>query len=278
MRLFCRSALLAFLCFAGFSALTASPVKSGLSIQVQSGDWGDARVRDIESVLNSVADVLAPYFPRHASAGVVVEYSSAGPKVLSRKSSDGAHRVLLNVRDGRWDQLAYQFSHELCHIFSNYDRRPIGNDLASREHQWFEEALCEAVSLVTLNQLAASWKSSPPHPGWEVYAPAFREYALRLMSAEHRRVAVQESLEGWYRQHQVALAANPYLRDKNERLATSLLVILESTPGSLEAIGYLNLEEPAKRGFAGYLAAWYDCCPEQHRQFVRRLIALFGAA
>ena len=72
-------------------------------------------MRDIDSVLNSVAYILAPHFPRHASARVLVGYSETGPRVLSRKPSDGAHVVLLNVQDRRWDQFAYQFSHELPH-------------------------------------------------------------------------------------------------------------------------------------------------------------------
>jgi hypothetical protein len=276
VRHFWNLALLAVFWVVASLASAASPVAGRLSVQVQPGDWGDANVRDIESVLNSVADVLAPYFPRHASARVVVEYSEAGPRVLARKSSGEAHLVLLNVRDRRWDQLAYQFSHELCHIFSNYDGRPMGAEAAPREHQWFEETLCEAVSLVTLNRLAASWKESPPHTGWEGYAPAFREYALRLLKAEHRRMP-QESLADWYLRHQAALEGNPYLREKNEQLAASLLDLFEGTPGSLEALGYLNLEAPSKQGFAAYLAAWYDCCPEQHRQVVRRLISLFAA-
>lgn len=278
MRHFRNLALLAAICLVASLASASTPASSRLSIQVQSGDWGNASVRDIEAVLNSVADVLAPYFPQHASARVLVAFSKMGPQVLARKSPDGAHLVILNVRDRRWDQFAYQFSHELCHVFSNYDRRPIGGQPASRDHQWFEETLCEAVSLVALNRLASSWKNSPPHAGWEDYAPAFREYAQRLLNGEHRRLPAQDSLAGWYLRHQVALEGDPYLRHMNEQLATSLLDLFESTPGSLEAIGYLNLEAPSKQDFAAYLAAWYDCCPEQQRPFVRRLISLFTTA
>jgi hypothetical protein len=278
MWLFRQFALLAAASLTALSASAAAPAAGRLSIHVQPGDWGDASVRDIQAVLSSVAEVLAPNFPRHASARVVVAYSKAGPRVLARKSSDGAHVVLLNAQDRRWDQFAYQFSHELCHIFSNYDQRPIGDDPVSRGHQWFEETLCEAVSVVTLKRLAAAWKSSPPYAGWQDYASAFREYAARLLSGGHRRMPAQESLGTWYLRHQVALEGNPYLRDKNEQLATSLIDLFESTPGSLEAIGYLNLETPSEQSFAAYLAVWLNCCPQEHRPFVGRLIALFPAS
>ena len=259
-------------------ASASMPAAARMSVQVQPGDWGNASVQDIATVLNSVADVLAPHFPRHASARVVVGFSAAGPRVLARKSRDGAYLVLLNVQDRRWDQFAYQFSHELCHIFSNYDQRPIGDDPASRGHQWFEETLCEAVSLATLKRVASAWETSPPRAGWEGYAPAFREYAERLLSREHRRMPAQESLGTWYARHQGALESNPYVRDKNEQLAASLIDLLESTRGSLEAIGYLNVGAPPEQSFAAYLATWLECCPQEHRPFVARLIALLSAS
>jgi hypothetical protein len=271
-------AFLAAVCLFASLASASVPAAARLSLQVQPGDWGNASVQDIGTVLNSVAEVLAPHFPRHASARVIVGFSKMGPRVLARRSPDGAYLVVLNVQDRRWDQLAYQFSHELCHVFSNYDQRPIGDDPASRDYQWLEETLCEAVSLITLKRLASSWQDSPPHAGWENYAPAFREYAERLLSARHRRLPPEESVAGWYLRHQAALRINPYLREKNELLAASLLDLVENTPGSLEAIGYLNLEAPSEEGLAAYLAAWHDCCPPQHRPFVLRLIALLAAA
>jgi hypothetical protein len=84
--------------------------------------------------------------------------------------------VLLNVSGARWDQFAYQFFHELCHIVTSFERREIGAP-RSRSYQWFEETVCEVVSLIALNRLATSWKESPPHAGWSDYAPAFGRYA-----------------------------------------------------------------------------------------------------
>jgi hypothetical protein len=268
----------AAICLAA-SLTSASTQESGRpSIQVQPGNWGTASVQDIETVLTSVADVLLPYFPRHASVRIVVGFSNGGPRVLAEKSPDGAHRVLLNVQDTRWDQFAYQFSHEFCHILSNYDHREIGRGTAARSHQWFEETLCEVVSIVTLNRLASSWKESSPYAGWEHYAPAFREYAQRLLSNKHRQLPSAMTIAKWYDENERPLESDPYFRERNELVATSLLELFETTPGSLEAIGYLNLEAPSQKAFAAYLASWYACCPELHRPFVLRLMSLFARA
>ena len=245
-----------------------------ISVEVQTGSWGDASVSDIRSVLQSVVDVLAPHLPKQAGR-IIVAYSPIGPRVLPRKSADDPHLVFLKVQDRRWNQFAYQFSHEFCHIFSNHDRRPMGAAYGSREHQWFEETLCEVVSLVTLNRLAASWRESPPRAGWQEYAPAFSEYSARLLSREHRRMPADGSPREWYLRHQAMLDKNPYSRRANEQLAASLLQVFDSTPGSLAAIAYLNIDVPPEQSFAAYLAAWRDCCPPEHRAFVNRLIALF---
>jgi len=278
MQLLTKFASFAVAFVMGSAALASEqiPQSGRIAIHVEHGEWGTARVQDIEKVLRSVAGVLLPYFPQRASERIVVVFNEQGPRILLEKSPDGSHQVLLNVQDTRWDQFAYQFSHELCHIFTNFEHREISRDSATRDHQWFEETLCEAVSLFALNRLASSWERSPPYPGWEEYAPAFREYANRLLTETHRHLQTNEPIARWFRANQMALNGNPYLREKNELLATRLLSMLENTPGSLEAIGYLNLEgSPSARSLRAYLESWYSCCPDKYRAFISQVIALF---
>ena len=252
--------------------MAATAASAAPSIRVQAGDWGAARVDDIRAVLASVAEVVLPDFPNYGSVRIEVRASRSGPRVLEEKTADGAYQVELDVRDARWDQFAYQFSHELCHIVSNYDRR----EIAARPHQWVEETLCEVVSIVTLKRLAAKWQESPPHASWAWYAPAFTRYAERLTHAGHRSLPAHSSLHAWYQENERALESNPYARDKNELAAASFLGLFEAQ-GGLQAIGYLNLEPGSRQDLATYLSAWQDCCPEAHRPLVERLISLLGA-
>ncbi len=247
-----------------------------MSIQVEDGDWGNVRRGDIETVLTLVADTLLPDFPRHSAERVSVAFSSEGPSVLLGRSGNGAHRILLKVRDARWDQFTYQFAHELCHVFTNYEHREVQPNTVVRDHQWFEESLCEAVSLVALSRMATSWERYPPHPYWKSYAPAFRDYSQLLQSEQHRQLPPNETTAGWYRANRETLERDPYLRGKNELLATQLLPLLEAMPGGLASIGYLNSEAttPSGQSFAAYLESWYSCCPEPDRRFVGQVIAL----
>lgn len=275
MRLFSVLASIKAALLAGVFATAAAPAPARMAISVQPSDWGSAQVQDIEAVLGSVADVLAPYFPLHASDRVQVAFDKQGPRVLFERSPEGAYLVHLNVRDTRWDQFSYQFSHELCHIFANFERRRIGGDGNVRDHQWFEEALCEAVSMLVLDRMASTWKHSPPHPGWEHYAPAFREYAARVRNESRRRLRPNQSTQARYRDNQEELEGDPYLREKHGVLAGKLLPLLEDAPDGLQAIAYLNLEKPYPRGsFRAYLESWYNCCPDDQRGFVSQVISL----
>jgi hypothetical protein len=262
----------------GLPAHATDGASEGLSIRiaVERGNWGSARPQDIQLVLGSVADMLVAHFPQRASKRITVQPGGQGPKVLFEKSSAGEYRVLLNVRDTRWDQFAYQFSHELCHILTNFEQRKVDGDVATRDHQWFEETVCEAVSLSSLARLASIWKDSPPYPGWNDYAPAFAQYAERLLSADHRRLPADQSLTDWYRANREELARNPYLREKNEHLAVGILPLLESRPNTLGAIAYLNLDAAPGQSFSAYLEAWLRCSPEQYRAFIQDIMSLLG--
>lgn len=253
-------------------------VARSMDIEVESGGWKGVNPSDIKIVLASVAAILAPSFPGHMSDRILVTYSDIGPSVLLKRATDGTKRVYLKVEDARWDQFAYQFSHELCHIFTNHEHREVAPGVPDRDHQWFEETLCEAVSLYTLERLSVLWEQAPPRPRWREYAPAFQEYAGRLLAESHRRLPQDQTLGQWLSDNEPALEGNPYLRKKNELLAGYLLPLLKASPTALEAVGYLNAVpgSKARRSLAGYLRQWRECCPERHRAFVAKVMLLLG--
>jgi hypothetical protein len=256
---------------------------TGVIIRVLPGDWGTAEVGDITRVLELVAQTLAPAFPRHAGDTIEVAYSTAGPHALFERRPDGAYRIYLAVQDTRWDQLTYQFAHEYCHVVSNVEQR-LHQDAALRGTQWFEEAMCEAVSLLALERVAVRWEQAPPQPGWGGYAPAFLAYERQLTGQAHRKLpagsAPDKPLEHWYAANRAALQYDPYQRGKNELVASALHAWLASSPQALEAIGYLGVaglrENGGQAQFGAYLERWRQSSPERLRDTVTRVSALFG--
>lgn len=268
-----------------FAAVTqwqpeAEPIKSHLTIQVARGDWGHAALEDIQRLLVSVADEFQPYVGLDEERELKIRVVPRGgsPRVLYDRGPDGEYIVHLTARDERWYQYAYQFSHELCHIFSNFDHkeRNLEGEVAT-QNQWFEESLCEAASLFTLRSLAATWEQSPPTRNWMGYARIFASYSDHLLAQTHRHLSSAQALDHWYGEHRASLRENPYLREKNELVATTLLQMFEQDPHLWHAITYLNRDRSsAGKQFSGYLADWYTASPLKSRLLADQTMILFG--
>jgi hypothetical protein len=199
------------------------------------------------------------------------------PRVLYDRGAQGEYVIHLTARNERWYQYAYQFSHELCHIFSNFDHKDSQGDGHATGNQWFEESLCETASLFTLKNMAVVWTSKPPARKWMGYAPTFASYATHLLAETHRHLPPQQSFDQWYGENRSLLRENPYLREKNELVASVLLPLFEQDPSLWQAIVYLNADKSSSlKAFADYLADWHTACPPQNQPLVRQTMTLLG--
>jgi hypothetical protein len=249
------------------------PKAPAVQIRVREGGWGEARVEDIEAVLNSVAAILLEHFPSRRLNPIVVTHSSERPITLYRKAPGNAYQVQLSAKDDYWPRYAYEFAHELSHILMNYDHH--ADARATAFNQWFEESLCEAASLYALKRLAFTWEVRPPQPQWASYAPEFERYVERFLNERHRQLPPDVKLAEWFRQNEQTLRETPYLRDRNEIVANLMLPLFEENDALWESIGYLNLE-PKATNFRGYLQTWHDNAPDEYKDTIRYIMALFG--
>lgn len=245
----------------------------GLEIRVLEGGWGNVRTQDIETVLYSVAAVLFEHFPGKRLNPILVAHSDKQPLTLYEKGPNNEYQVYLTPKDGDWAQYAYEFAHELTHILTNYERHAYSG--MTPHNQWFEEALCEVASLYVLKRLAFAWEVSPPYPHWAAYAPSFEKYVERFLNERHRRLPPATALATWFAQNEQELARNPYLRVHNEVVANLLMPLFEESPHLWEAIGYLNLESKGA-SFRDYMQAWHANAPEECKDIIQYMIALFG--
>lgn len=259
MHHFLKALLLALALFASGSLWAFAP---SAQLKLESTEWGDADPADIKAVLDSTLTVLAPYTVGRNFGNILIKNSNTGPISIYEKGPNGEYIIMLNVHGRYWAQLAYQFSHELCHLMSNYDLAP--NNRSGQ--QWFEESLCEAFSLFTLKKLAEHWQENPPYPHWREYAPKFMEYRDTNLKETHRTLPSGMTMPAWYQQYQSILSRDPYAkeRDLNELAANQLLKIFEEKPENWSAINFLNLGEDSKdKSLYLYLTDWQDNNPDQ---------------
>lgn len=242
------------------------------AIQIVDDEWRNASRAEVEQVLVSTARELRVFFPERNDDTIYVRQSGHVPVVLYERGPRGEYTIQLTARGRFWPAYAYEFAHELCHVYANFERRP---NSALAPHQWFEESLCEAASLFVLRRMAVTWREEPPNAHWRVHAPAFREYAELLMSEPHRHGNV--ALGPWFAKHAAMLAGDPYQRSANEYCANRLLELFEAQPQGWSSLQYLNTPTSASElNFNGYLRHWHGSAPAEQRPFLGKLLSLFG--
>lgn len=249
-----------------FIAATPAWTASAIQVRVADADWGDAEPARIAAVLEATARELAALFPGDAPMRVLVSPTSSAPMVLFQRTPLGEHHVLLRARDANWAHYAYEFAHELGHVLTNYERH--ARDPLAARHQWFEESLCEMLSVVALRRMAARVPDAAGAP--------YAGFADLVLGEPHRRAAYGMDLSAWMRDNGAALRADPYQRKRNEAATMRLLEIFAGE-SRLKALAYLNLGElPAPATFRGYLEEWRDRTPEPLRPAVQEVLAAFG--
>jgi hypothetical protein len=203
---------------------------------------------------------------------IIVRNDPAGPITFYKKGEQGQTVIALEVNGAYWSQIALQFSHELCHVLSNYDLAPANVS----KQMWVDETLCEAFSLFTLKQMAEQWKTNPPYANWKDYAPQLLAYREQRLKEPHRQLPAGMSYAQWYVQHKDELSANPEAEQRhlNEVVATKVLALFEANPNTWNALRYLNLgDDRSDKSLNKFLSDWEHNTPEQWRAPITQLKA-----
>ena len=239
---------------------------NSVRIVVLPGDWGGSQLADIQKVCESAATTLTTHLSDVGFAPIIIQRNKSGPITLYRRGQGNEYIVKLDTSDRAWSQLAFQFSHELCHILCNY--RDVENP-----QLWFEETLCECASLYALRQMAIRWKTNAPYSNWKSYSASLASYADDRINTQAAR---KESIRKFYQANKQQLEESGTNRELNTYLAVQLLPLFEATPSAWESLRYINLgPEQENISFRVYLQGWHDRAPKKHRAFIRQIAAKF---
>ena len=223
---------------------------------------------DIERLLSDVASHITRWLrvPFAGTICVVPGPDTSVPMTYYRGDQDQPFVIQLTARNRKWSQFAYQFSHETCHVLSDYER------LRDNPNNWFHEALCELASVFTLRRMAERWSAYPPYSNWADYAESLASYVQELLSRKERQLPAGMTLSAWLLSEEESLRRDCELRDKNAIVAYSLLPIFEGDPAGWNAIRKL----PNSSGmFKDYLRDWHSLVELTEKSFVNRIIRLF---
>ena len=239
-----------------------------MQLHVQQADWGGARLNDIERLLNNTASHLDRLLRTPFQGTICVKPSPPGepPRTFYRESPDDPFVIQLTARDHRWSQFAYQFSHEFCHVLSNYE------NLKANPNNWFHEAICELASVFTLRRMAERWQTNPPYPNWADYVAALRDYSEKRLSRQEVQLPEGVTLQTWLSSQEESLRKDEYQREKNDLVAYALLPIFEN---SLEGWNAIRNFPTSSGHLADYLLDWHSSADPEDKDFVARVSNTF---
>lgn len=243
-----------------------------MKIRINPLNWGTARVIDLQKVLESVVHVMDSYFESKIDSDITVKHDQIdGPMVLYSRGSNGEYQVLLSVKDTFWAQYSYQFSHEYCHIRTNYID-------GHAKTKWFEETICELASLFTLRRMSEVWKISPPYKNWSDYNSALYDYAENLTTDEDLKLPDGVEFLEWFKANLSALENDQYMREANAIIAIKLLSIFEANTKLWLAVTYLNTWViTGDDNIYQLFDNWLSCVPNELKPVVNILAHEFGA-
>ncbi len=230
------------------------------------GTWGESVPSDAAAVIGRMRSAclagLALLSDRQPEKLRVDDHSGTLPSIWLHTEDPATGWIIVIVGTGDWCKLAYQFGHELGHVFCNSwqpDAKP------RNPCQWIEEALVEAFSLRGLGLLADDWAHAPPFPNDAAYAGSIRDYRDTMIASYRTAAREQDATAGlssWFKKHEATLHVDGGIKAAGGAVST-MLDLLQSDAAMIADMGALN-RWPGRSGVPvhDYLNLWERSCAE----------------
>ncbi|MBZ9699251.1 hypothetical protein [Mesorhizobium sp. CO1-1-9] len=230
------------------------------------GDWGrmleGAATQVIKRMRRSCLTDVRLVSDRQPARVRVDSHTSGQPAIWLHPDGSSVAWIIVDIGERDWSKLAYQFGHELGHVFANSwqaDAKP------AAPCQWLEEAMVEAFSLRGLGRLAEDWRKHPPFVGDNAFGDAIAQYCQNIVRAYATLADGQDltrDAAAWFADNWGAIEI-PGLNPFAQAMSVTILAEYDQNPDCIEALGALN----RWRGRSGipvaeYLQRWKESCAE----------------
>lgn len=253
---------------AGPAAATVSSTTLLTAPVELAGDWGHMLEGSVAQVVErarlACLDDVRLVSDRQPARLRVDAHNSGPPAVWLHPEGGSMAWVIVDIGERDWSKLAYQFGHELGHVFANSWQR---DSKPAPPCQWLEEAMVEAFSLRGLGRLAKSWKADPPFAGDNAFGDAIARYRrniVRKYGALADGQGLSSDAAAWFANHRSEIeipALNPFA----QAMSLTILAEYDRAPDCVEALGALN-RWPGRTGvpIGKYLRQWETSCAKLH--------------
>lgn len=240
---------------------SAAVATSGLQITVDES-WELDDLQNVTNMLNETANYIYSHLRDNPSFQVVVGYDrEMGPISLYRSDDQQFDRVLLSNTPLEYrPQIMYQFSHEFCHVISDYNRIRSTDS----KNEWFHEALCELASIFVLHSTEE---------------PALKKYIDDYLEESRDVLAGLEDFGTWISGKEEGLrtrAAGRHDRKTNAVVAYRLHPLFKQYPTLWNTLWHLPKSDST---LEVYIEEWKQAIDVRDRPMLDKLQErLFGAS
>jgi len=242
-------------------------------ITIDQPEWGAGiKAENAQAVCVAAAKTFLKHGGVAADEPILVRQNKNPEPIALTQPAPGGERVILLATSGTyWSQLAYQFSHEYCHVFTRHWTAPLAHN-----NMWFAESLCELASLWCLDQMGGDWLAGEaPYPNWKPYGQSLKDYvATRIKDVPAFENA--EAFAAWLTPKLDTLYKDRANRDLNRVVAVRLLPLFRENPSLWQALPYINGNIKPDDDFPAHLQQWHDATPAPLRPAIAKIAATLG--
>jgi hypothetical protein len=187
---------------------------------------------NLEVFLNEIVHEFTLLIPGGAHLGdkLIIVMPSVNAPITYAHLLPNQYIIGITPTSLLYDQIAYQFAHELCHVY--FDPR-ITN--------WLIESFCECMSLIILERLFRKWQVKASVDRREWYASNYAIYLATTNSVYLKSLNLTfEQAITFDIKDKIKELTTPYDRNLNFITAIKILNIYQSNPLVLELISILH--------------------------------------
>ena len=220
-------------------------------------------------IIGSILFTMEEIFNKKLAEKINIKYYFKNPHVCYSQNSDASeYNILLSAKKGYWAQQCYQLSHELGHIFTNYNK-----NTTVKKHKWIDEMFCMLASYHGLKQFEINWKKNSPIN--KLNAQKYNESIKGYLKSMLDKLNI-EITSDWFKQELPKMERDCHYREPHEIIAKNLLPIFVDNPKLWEACGSLNLWDTGKDdNFYMYLDSWKEILIK-HNKDTKIISILYG--
>ena len=232
--------------------LLAADSRQAVQLEIEMDDSWELEDRSkVTGILYETANYIRSHLKDGPTIRIVVGYDrEKGPIAMYRRRGQEFDTVLLSNSplDYR-PQIMYQFSHEFCHVISDYNR------IRSTEskNEWLHETLCELASIFVLHATEE---------------PALKRYIDDYLEESIQRLATITEFGEWLENNEDRLRELPrgeLDRKTNAVVAYRLHPLFSDHPKIWNTLRYLPKSDST---LSDYLEEWKQSVESQDRYLI----------